>query len=992
MTDRTQRAGPKVALWLMFLCLVPPASALDPSTATTQYHQDVWNEGAGLPQGSVQAITQTSDGYLWIGTRDGLARFDGVKFTVFQAENSPGLESNDIRTLYEDRAGQLWIGTFNGGVSRFRDGKFTCYKRQDGLPSNGVLDICEDRQGDLWMGTWNGLARYHAGRFSIYTVADGLTGATCWSICEDKEGALWVGTSGGLNRLTQGRLERGPLPAEWGETAVRKVWTDRNGAIWIGSVGEGLARFDNHQFTIYTTREGLADDRVSNICQDANGNLWISTWRGLSRLADGRIANYRDRDGLPHGFVEALFEDREGSLWIGTHGGGLARLRDGKIAVFTTKEGLASNFAKCVFASRDGTIWIGTDGSGLSRYRDGQFTHYTTEDGLPSNFVWTIGEDRSGNIWVGTGRPTALCALKRDGSFTAYTRAQGFPIHHGTRCVYGDREGNLWVGGTGGGLCRFRDGTFASYSTQDGLPGDLIRAIGEDREGNLWVATGNGLCRLRDGRFTSFTVKDGLAHNAVYSICQDSEGTLWFGTQGGLSRYQAGKLESYTSRDGLFQNVIYQIVEDDQQTLWMSSNRGIFKLPTRAIDDFNQGRLRTLPCVAYGIADGMKTTQCEGGTAPAGCRGSDGRLWFPTVDGVVVVDTKAARRNPRPPPVFIEQVYAGGRSLDPRLPARLRPTARELRFHYTALSFVAPEKVRFQYKLEGLNRDWVDAESRRVAFFDKVPPGDYRFRVRACNNDGVWNEAGATFAFSLAPHFYQTAWFLAFALAALAAIVWTFHGRQMKRAQTQFALVLAERNRIARDLHDTLAQAFAGIGFQLEAVATKLTEAPAQAQQHLNLALQMVRHSLAEARRSVMNLRSDALEKNGLPTALAEAARQMGADQHPDIELQTIGAVRPLPIKVENNLLRVGQEAITNSFKHARAGKVQIELNYRPEKIVLRVQDDGAGFDPSASPAVNGAHFGLLGMRERAKQMGARLEVISSPGQGTRVVLEVPTA
>jgi ligand-binding sensor domain-containing protein/signal transduction histidine kinase len=970
----------------------PLVFGLDPSTAITQYNQRVWNEADGLPQGTVQAITQTREGYLWIGTRDGLARFDGVKFTVFQSEHATGLESNDIRTIYEDRSGQLWIGTFNGGVSRFRDGKFTCYKKQDGLPSSGVLDLCEDRQGDLWMGTWNGLARYRDGRFTVYTVADGLTGATCWSICEDKEGTLWIGTSGGLNRLTRGRLERVPLPPEWQEIAVRKVWADPGGVIWIGTLGAGLARFCDDGFVSYTTREGLPDNRIRDIHQDSDGNVWIATWRGLARLADGKIASYTDRDGLPHSFVEALTEDREGNLWLGTHGGGLARLRDGKVAVFTTKEGLASNSAKCVFASREGTIWIGTDGGGLSRYREGTFTHFTTEDGLPSNIVWTIGEDSSGTIWVGTGRPTALCALKQDGSFHTYTRAEGFPVDRGTRCVYGDRAGNLWAGGGAGGLCRFRDGTFTLYSMRDGLPGNLVRAIDEDREGNLWVATGNGLCRLRDGRLTCFTEKDGLAHNAVYCILQDIEGTLWFGTQGGLTRYRAGKFDSYKSLDGLFQNVIYQIVEDNQQTLWMSSNRGIFKLSTRALDEFSRGLIGRLPCVEHGIAEGMKTTQCEGGSAPAGCRAADGRLWFPTVNGVVVVDPRSSRRNLRPPPVIIEQVYVDHQPLDTHIAAKLRPTARELSIHYTALSFVAPEKVRFQYKLEGLNQDWVDAENRRVAYFEKLRPGAYRFRIRACNNDGVWNEADKAFALSLAPHVYQTAWFRALGCATVTGLAWSFHRRRMNRAKLQFSLVLAERNRIARDLHDTLAQGFAGIGFQLEAVAARIVEAPVQAQNHLQVALQMVRQSLAEARRSVLNLRSSTSENGDLASALAQTARRLSPNQSVEVQSSIVGSVRSLPAKIEDNLLRIGQEAIVNSLKYAHAGHLWIELDYLDHNVVLRVRDDGEGFDSARLSANEEPHFGLLGMRERARQMGGSLNVTSSPGRGTGVVLEIPTA
>jgi len=990
MSNKSWTPGLTLALRLSFLCLAPSAFALDPSTAITQYHQDVLSEGAGLPQGSVQAILQTSEGYMWVGTRDGLARFDGVKFTVFHAENNPGLESNDIRALCEDHSGQLWIGTFNAGVSRYLDGQFTCYKKPDGLPGNGVLDIYEDRQGNLWMGTWSGLARYRDGKFTAFTAAEGLAGASVFSVCEDPQGRLWIGTSGGVGWFAQERFHHCALPEGWLNSTVRKVYVDRTGVLWAGSTGDGLARFEDGKFSRYGIREGLADDRVRDICQDSDGNLWIATWNGLSRLSNGKIANYSKQDGLPHNLVGALYEDAEKSLWIGTHGGGLARLRDAKLKVYTTREGLVNNYAKCVFAGRDGTIWIGTEGGGLSRYAAGKFTNYTVEDGLPSNYILAIGEDSAGNIWAGTASPSALCRLNAEGRFTSYTRAQGFPIHYRTRSVFGDRDGNLWIGGSGGGLCRYRDGTFTCYTQLDGLPSELIRVITQDREGNLWVGTNDGLCRYRDGQFTVFTTRDGLAHNAVYSVYEAGDGTLWLGTQRGLTRYKGGKFSTYRSQDGLIQNIIYQILEDDRQTLWMSSNRGIFSLARQALDEFDQERIQALPCVGYGLADGLKSTQCEGGTQPAGCRGQDGRLWFPTVNGVAVVDPKAIKQNLRPPPVLIEQVYADNQRVDSRDGLKLPPSARELRFHYTALSFVAPEKVRFQYQLEGLDEKWVDADTRRVAVYNQLPSGHYQFRVRACNNDGVWNEAGAAFSLSRAPHFYQTTGFFAFFALATAAAAWGFHHNRMKRAHHKFFFVLAERSRIARELHDTLAQGFAGIGFQLEAVSAKLTEAPAQAQQHLNVALQMVRHSLAEARRSVMNLRASAMDHGDLARTLADTARHMMADKAVEVQATTSGAIRSLPAKMENNLLRIGQEAITNSLKYAQAGRIRIGVDYQPRSVVLRIDDDGQGFDPLCLALVDGAHFGLLGMRERAKQMGAQLTVKSRPGEGTEVWVEAP--
>ncbi|MBI4660175.1 MAG: hypothetical protein HY735_15150 [Verrucomicrobia bacterium] len=982
-----------VLLVLRSVGLTPslPIYALDPTKAITQYHLDVWTEGDGLPQSSVQAITQTRDGYLWIGTRDGLAHFDGVTFTVFRAETNEGLQSNDIRALCEDKAGNLWIGTFNGGLSRRTGGKFIHYDAAVELAATGVLDIFEDQQGNLWLGSWNGIGRLSSSGFKLYTARDGLMGHSCRSLCQDREGGIWIATGRGLSCFSNGQFKGYTVRDGLRSQALRKVLADRAGAIWFGSVGGGLGRLQGGEFSHSTTADGLADNKVRTILEDRDGNLWIGTWNGLSRSQGGRLTSYTRQDGLPHDFVEALYEDREGSLWIGTRGGGLARLRDGTFSVLTTKEGLASDFPRCVYEARDGSLWIGSDGGGVSRYRDGKFVHFTTRHGLVSNSVLSIGEDRSGTIWVGTEHPPGVHQFQT-GTSERFIEIRKFPKDCAIRVIFADHENNLWVGTDGGGLHRYRDGQVTVFTAADGLPSNLVRAVEQDREGTIWAGTGGGLSRYRDGRWVNYTTKDGLVHNAVYCLHEDREGALWLGTQGGLSRFYRGKFAAYTVRDGLFQNFIYRILEDDRQTLWISSNRGVFSLAKEAIAAFDAARIPALPCVAYGVADGLKTAQCEGGTQPAGWRSCDGVLWFPTACGVARINPERIRRNEQPPPVLIEQVTSSHRALDLTSSAKLAPGSRELTFHYTALSFLAPKKVRFRYKLEGIDADWIEAGTRRLAFYNELPPGGYRFRVTACNNDGVWNDAGASFAFTLAPHFYQTNWFYALGALAVALAAWSFHLHRMRRAQAQFSLVLAERNRIARELHDTLAQGFAGIAFQLEAVATKLTEAPGQAQQHLTLALNMVRHSLMEARRSVMNLRSTALENGDLSTALADTARQMIGHRAVEVQVETVGAVRPLPAKIENNLLRVGQEAITNSLRHSEARRIRIDLNYQPQEVVLRIEDDGKGFTVPASPRLNGAHFGLLGMQERAKQMGAKLSVQSKPGEGTEVLVQVPVS
>lgn len=983
--------APAKAHWCFALVLVAAsASALDPAKTVTQYHMDVWTERHGLPQGSVQVITQTRDGYLWIGTRDGLARFDGVAFTVFRAESHAGLGADDIRALKEDSSGRLWIGTFNGGLSSYANGRFTLYTRKDGLPGNGVFEILEDSQKKLWFGTRNGLVTLEDDRLIPAGTSEGSVTGQVFCLRESARGEIWIVTDRTLYRMVNNRAP--PIPVRDGlpRGRIRELLCDPDDTLWLATTGPGLWHRQPGRSTSYSVRDGLPDDKIRTLLRDRNGNLWIGTWSGLCRFQDGQFSTLTTRDGLPHDYVDALYEDREGSLWIGTRGGGLGRLRDGKFSNFTTREGLAHNFAKCVFEDRDGDIWMGTHGGGVSRYRNGQFAHFTREHGLRSLFVWALAQDRSGDLWIGTGLPASVAVFKEE-RFVSYGPEEGLVIEGGVRAIFSDAEGSLWIGGDGGGLCQFRHGSFTTFTVRDGLPSNSIRLIGQDREGRLWIGTNEGLCRYENGRFTTFEMEDGLPNNTVYAMHQDPDGAIWFGTQGGLARYAGGKFRAYTARDGLFQNVIYQILEDRERNFWMSSNRGIFEVPVSAFSELDAGRTKALKCIGYGVADGMKATQCEGASQPAGWRSRDGRMWFPTASGVTMIQPAKVHRNERPPPVLLEQVFVDGRNVGTDRPLRVSPGTRELRFRYTALSFLAPSKVNFRYRLEPFDRDWVEAGTRREAFYNGIPAGKYRFRVIACNDDGLWNETGASFAFYLPPHFYQTGWFIALCVATVGVAAWNFHRRRMARARTEFSVVLAERSRIARALHDTLAQGFAGIAFQLEAVADKLDEAPTQARQHLDLALSMVRHSLVEARRSVMNLRSASLENRDLAGAMAETARQMIAHRPVDVEVQTCGPPRTLPPKVEDNLLRVGQEAVTNALKHSQATQIRVVLDYQPDLVRLSVHDNGCGFDSHGPATVSGARFGLIGMRERAKQSGGRIEIRSSPGTGTDIVLEIST-
>ncbi|HKS43191.1 MAG TPA: two-component regulator propeller domain-containing protein [Blastocatellia bacterium] len=964
-----------------FLLLSAVVSSDSSEKPLSQYIHDAWQTDQGLPQNTVFAVTQTPDGYIWLATQEGLVRFDGIRFTVFDKRNTPQMKDNNIQTLYLDRAGQLWAGTEGGGLVRLKDGVFTAYTTEDGLADNIVDAIYEDRAGNLWVGTLGGLSRFKDGKFTTFTARDGLPSDAVLSICEDRAGNLWIGTEDdGLSRLKDGEFVSYTTKDGLSNNLVRALHEDREGNLWIGTRA-GLCRFKDGKFTSFFAKDGLVDDSVLSIYEDREGSLWIGTRGGLARRKDGRFSAYTTKEGLSENSVASIYEDKEGNLWIGTYEGGLNRLKEGSFTAYTRKDGLADDIVRPIYQDSKGVLWIGT-ASGLSRSSDGKIINYTAKDGLADNNVLALREDRAGALWIGTGG--GLNKLT-GGRMASYTTEKGLSDNT-VLSLCESRDGSLWIG-TASGLNRLKDEKITAYTTRDGLTNDSIWSLYEDGEGTLFIGTdGGGLNRFKDDRFTALTTKDGLANDIVLSLYADREGALWIGTNGGLSRLKDGRVVSYTTAAGLFDDVVFQILEDAKDNLWMSCNKGVFRVSKQELEDFAQGGLRAINSVSYGTADGMKSRECNGGFQPAGWKTRDGKLWFPTIKGAAVIDPESIKINQLAPPVLIEQVLADHEPIDTAQGAQLAPGKSKFEFHYTGLSFIAPEKVRFKYKLEGFDTDWIDAGTRREVAYTNIPPGSYRFRVMACNNDRVWNEAGAAFSFYLKPRFYQTYWFYGLCAAAVGMLGLGFYRLRVRQMQSRFSAVLEERNRIAREIHDTLAQGFAGISLQLEAVDETLIDSPETARNHLNRARTLVRSSLAEARRSVWELRSQALEKTDLAGALSAFAQQLTAGA---ADVKVSGARRRLSSLVETNLLHIGRESLTNAVKHAQAAAIQMELSFDHQSVRLSVKDNGCGFDANGSGSRVGGGFGLISMRERAEQIGAQLNIESSPGKGTKIVVEV---
>jgi signal transduction histidine kinase/ligand-binding sensor domain-containing protein len=792
---------------LVVLNLMSPAlrAALDPALAITQYVHSVWQSEAGLPENSVLSIAQTPDGYLWLGTEEGLVRFDGVRFTTYTRRSSPRLRSNQISALLVDRQKRLWIGTRGGGLSCLSRGEFIATGLEDRLSNISILALHEDGTGSLWIGTdGNGLIQLRNGAFRVFTKRDGLADDAIFSISGDSQGTLWIGTHNGLSRFTRDQLTTLDLKGELGSNFIRAVYVNRTGVVWVGSNGGGLCRITGGFVQRYTQKDGLTDDTVSAIYEDSRGTLWIGTLNGgLDRFLNGQFSHFTAKDGLSGGGVQAIFEGREGNLWVGSTDGGLNSLRQGNVITLSKQEGLASDVVLPVYQDREGALWIGSD-LGLQRYKDGRTTLYTIANGLPDNLIFSVTEDGRGTIWAGTRHGLARFDGRR---FQAVDQTAGLPSDF-VICTYTDRKGKLWVG-TRGGLS-FLDGTrFLTYTKQDGLTDNFVQSIYEDNAGVLWVGTnGGGLNRFQNGKFSAYTTQQGLSNNTIWVLNGDSDGTLWIGTNGGgLNRLKGGRLTTYTTDKGLFDDVVFTILDDGSGRLWMSSNKGIFAVSKHQLDEFANGAIGAVDSQYFGTADGMKSHECNGGFQPAGWRATDGRLYFSTIRGLATVNPLSLKSEQPPQDTVLERVLVNEREIRLDRSTSIPPGKGQLEFGFTAPYFADSAHVQFRYRLEGFDKEWIQAGNRRVAYYTNIPPGHYSFAVDACTGRNACSGVAQSPALTLEPHFYETKTFL-FLLPALAATFgFALHRlriSQLRAREKALVAIVDERTRELRQSRDEL--------------------------------------------------------------------------------------------------------------------------------------------------------------------------------------------
>ncbi len=994
----------------MLLGWGPCANALNPALDLSQYAHTAWTVHDGFSVGAIFAMAQTPDGYLWLGSEFGLYRFDGVHAVPWQPPAGQRLPQRPY-SLLVTRDGTLWIGTFGGLVS-WNGGKLTQYPE---VGERFVTSLLEDREGTVWAGTLSDTPGTSAGRLCAIRNGraqcygeDGAFGSFVWSLGEDSSGALWAGAESGLWRWNPGPPKRYAMPG----MRIDDLNKTDYGQVLIAIRDAGLKQVVGDKIESYLVRgainpNGWLPDREvdsNKLLRDRDGGLWIGTHqRGLIHVHHGRTDVFKKSDGLSGDIIAGLFEDREGNIWVSTSGG-LDRFRELPVSTISVKQGLSSDYAASLVAGTDGSIWVGTH-DGLTRWKNGRTTIFRKASGLPGDATQSLFQDDRGRIWVFTDHGLAYFT---DGKFVA---VKGVPSQE-VYSIAGDNTDNLWLSGNKG-LSHMRDGRLVENFPWSVMGRHQQAKVVVPDQGGVWLAfwVDGGVLYFKDGQVrASYTAANGLGKGPVAGLQLDRDGTVWAAIQegGGLSLIKDGRIATLTTRNGLPCDTIHWSIADDDRSLWLYTACGLVRIMRTELDAWITDPNRRVQTAVWDAADGVKVVAVSPAYYnPPVAKSTDGKLWIMPGEGIQVLDPRHVADNKLPPPVRIEQIIAdhkmywqnitGTAVSNLRLPARTR----DLQIDYTALSLVAPEKVHFKYLLEGQDSHWREVVNDREVQYSNLGPGPYRFRVIASNNSGVWNEQGDTVEFSIDPAYYQTNWFRALCAIVILALLWAAYQLRVRQLHHEFDMTLdarvGERTRIARDLHDTLLQSFHGLLLRFQSAYNLFPTRPDEALKTLDSAIDQAAQAITEGRDAIQGLRSSTVETNDLARAINTLGEELAAGEtNPnaaEFHVGVEGTPRNLHPILRDEVYRIAAEAIRNAFKHAQAQRIEVEIRYDERQFRLRVRDDGKGIESKLlNDNERPGHYGLRGMRERAKLLGAKLTVWSELDSGTELELSIPAS
>jgi signal transduction histidine kinase/ligand-binding sensor domain-containing protein len=1022
------------ALWITLAFGSAPQSRAQ----ETDYLIDVKDTEDNLPSSTVTAIVQTPEGYLWAGTYNGLARFDGARFVTFDPVNTPQLSQARIQDLFLDARGTLWINTFRGGLTSYRDGAFRLewpdqptfdlHTTLVSSSSNRVVFVtqfgevlsrpltgadtnwqvltppaggrpafqCVDGEEKLWFLTREGrIIRVFDNRFTQLPDNGGLGNKRVYQLVKDAQGRVWAGADGEI-AFWNGRSFESMTPTNGGlDPGSVMIFPTKDQALWV-LAGDRLRKQAGRQWVNEATEWrgllGWAAGRAMGAHEDRSGGMWFNHYgNGVFHITpDGRFQRLTTHEGLPGDRVGAWFQSRDGAIWLGVDRGGLAHLRERRFRVIGPEQGLPARAALSVCEDKNGVVWIGTGGGGLCRWSEGKIARYGVGSSVSSNFVFSLFPRADRGLWLSAAESEELYEFNGEQLQRAPWGARG------VKSILVDREGRVWVG-LKAGLGWWSAGRRRVFGTNDGIAASAVRALAEAPGGPVWCGTDDGaLYRCEPDRLQAFRPKDALADQPIWSLVADANGAVWAGTfRGGLLRFKNGVFSRFTARQGLPVDVIGQMLEDKHGRLWLGTHRGICCVSIAALNACAEGQATTVDCITYGKLHGLPTLECSDGYQPACWRGKDGRLWFTTVRGVVSVDPEELAADSLPPPVVIEALAVDGAPVS--LGANrivVPPGHKQFEFRFTALSLNAA--TGFRYRIDGLDKDWVEAETRRTAHYGHLPPRTYRFHVIASNNEGTWNGEGATLVFTVQPYFYQTWWFLTLAGAGiLAGVVLAErtraarkYRRELARLEQQHAIE-RDRTRIAKDIHDDI-----GAGLtQITLLSELALREPGQAGTHLERISDSARQLTRAMDEIVWAVDPQHDTLHGLMDYISAFAEDFlrVAGIRCRMDLPTVLPAMRVDAELRYNLFLALKETLNNVVKHARASEVWLRLQLDQESFTLVVEDNGQGLAAAVEDTTSmgadriSSGSGLSNLHKRLAAIGGTCVVRSSPGQGTRV-------